>query len=237
MSEHRRWRPGFRGLARPAWLHRPHWTRLEWTVWLSFATMAIAVFGAVIALTALHAANHRADQKQAQANAAVGAATSANASLSKAGLPTIQVPTSAAAPTATVTVTGAQGANGSTGPGPSDAQVAAAVESYCSSHLCSTPPSSSDVASAVAAYCAAHSSCQGATGAKGDAGQNASTDQIAAAVQNYCSANNGCQGPTGPQGDPGPGGATGPEIPSFTFTDELGVTYVCNAPNYQCEPQ
>lgn len=221
----------------PAHLSNPRRPRAE--IIAICAATGVIVLGILIALLYLGYRGQQAEihAKSAQVNAAVGAATSANASLSAAGLPTVPVPTSAAAPTATVTVSGPQGDQGSAGPGPSTAQVSAAVAAYCESHACSTPPSSSDVASAVAAYCAAHNACQGATGStgpQGAAGQNATTDQIAAAVQNYCAANNSCQGPTGAQGPPG---ATGPEIPSFTFTDELGITYTCSAPDYQCQPQ
>jgi hypothetical protein len=183
--------------------------------------------------------------EKAKVYAAVGAATSANASLSAANLPTIPINTSAAAPTATVTISGPQG---DTGPGPSDAQVALAITGYCQNHTCGTPPTAQDVAAAVVAYCVSHGGCAGPAGAAGPSGsvgpsgasgQDASPQQIAAAVQSYCSANNGCQGPTGTTGPTGPAGPTGPEIPSFTFTvpgtrPGQSTTYVCQAPTYQC---
>lgn len=237
MGEHRQWRQGLRRINRPGWLHPPRWTRIQWLVWTVFAVAALSMFALTLAIIAVIQSNHRVDVKTAQVNAAVGAATSANASLSAAGLPTVQVPTSAAAPTATVTITGPQGSAGNTGPGPTDAQVAAAVVAFCEFHSCSSPPTSSDVASAVAAYCASHSGCVGPAGPQGASGKDATTDQIAASVQAYCAANNACQGPAGVQGPPG---ATGPEIPSFTFTihGALGdTTYICSAPDYQCQAQ
>lgn len=224
----------------PDRLRRPHWTRAEWVAWSSFVIASLAIIIAVfLFFWGIHKDHQRA-VAQSHANAAVGAVSTANARLSDHGIPTVEVPTSAAAPTATVTVSGPQGDTGSSGPGPSEAQVAAAVASYCGSHTCSEPPSSSDVAEAVAGYCAAHAGCIGAPGPQGAAGQNATTDQIATAVQAYCSANNSCQGPTGGQGPPGGQGATGPMIPSFTFTvpGVLGpTTYVCSAPDYQCVAQ
>lgn len=225
---------------RPHW---PDWTRAERLAWISFAAFAVSAFAVTLSLIALHESNHRADVNQAKANAGVGAATSANAALSAAGLPTVAIPSSAAAPTATVTLTGAQGPSGINGSGPSAAEVSAAVTLYCDTHACGTPPTAADIAAAIVVYCQAHAGCVGATGpqgAQGPAGQNASADQIAAAVVNYCQANNACQGPTGADGGAGPVGPQGPEIPSFTFTDEFGVKYVCSPPDqgtqYECTP-
>ena len=100
--------------------------------------------------------------------------------------------------------------------GPTDAQVAAAVASYCTTNGRCDPksPSAAQVALAVSEYCSTRGECQGpdgndgndgATGATGPAGQNATPEQIMSAVQQYCS-DGRCRGP---QGETGIAGANG----------------------------
>lgn len=80
-----------------------------------------------------------------------------------------------------------QGAAGPPGPGPTDAQVLAAVAAY----LKANPPA------------------PGPAGTPGKDGAAPSTDQIAAAVARYLTANPPAAGPPGPAGAAGPAGATG----------------------------
>jgi len=85
-----------------------------------------------------------------------------------------------------------QGAAGPPGPGPSDAQIAAAVAEY----LKANPPAS------------------GPAGAPGKDGAPASTEQIAAAAARYLAANPPAAGPPGPAGEAGPAGPTGDAGPA-----------------------
>jgi hypothetical protein len=100
-----------------------------------------------------------------------------------------------------------QGDAGPPGPGPTDAQVLAAVAAY----LKANPPAAGPPGPA------------GAAGPAGKDGATPSTDQIAAAVARYLAANPpaagpagaaGATGPSGPTGDPGPAGPAGASGPA-----------------------
>jgi hypothetical protein len=133
--------------------------------------------------------------------------------------------------------TGATGATGHVGPGPTPAQVAAAVTQWCNTTgKCSAPgPTAAQVAAAVAQYCNARGQCtstptpgppgpsgkpgtngkpgeDGKNGAKGEQGDPPTSDQIAAAVISYCANQPGgsCVGETGPAGPTGASGPAGP---------------------------
>lgn len=108
---------------------------------------------------------------------------------------------------------GLQGPQGEPGPPPSNSQVRAAVQRYCSAGVCRGPaPTAAQVAQAVMRYCNANGQCRGPQGPEGDEGPQGpegvagsegpqgpppSADQIGAAVNNYCAEHNNCQGPPG----------------------------------------
>lgn len=116
---------------------------------------------------------------------------------------------------------GSQGVQGAPGPGPSSAQVAAAVASYCEGGRCDgRGPSVAQVAQAVASYCNAKGECrgpvgvagkdstvagpQGVQGPQGVPGESATAEQVAAAVTTYCGQDSSpCQGKAGAPGQPG----------------------------------
>lgn len=112
-----------------------------------------------------------------------------------------------------------QGAAGPPGPGPSDAQVLAAVTLYLQAHPLPTapPPSAAVIAAAVADYLKANPPAAGKDGAPGAA---ASSAQVADAVAAYLAAHPPAAGPTGPQGpagvqgEPGAVGPSGPAGPA-----------------------
>lgn len=106
-------------------------------------------------------------------------------------------------------IMGQKGADGQSIP-PTEAQISAAVVSYCTTNNRCDPlaPSAEQVATAVADYCSIRNSCQGTTGATGSSGQNATSEQVMAAVQTYC-ADGRCVGPTGAAGITGTNGTNG----------------------------
>lgn len=126
---------------------------------------------------------------------------------------------------------GPPGSVGPQGPGPSDAQVQAAVQTYLSVHpIAGLPPTQDQVAAVVAVYMAQHPPAAGSpgstgavgatgpSGAVGAAGAGPSDAQIAAAVAVWESAHPvvAPSGPAGPSGPPGPSGVgqTGPQGPA-----------------------
>jgi hypothetical protein len=129
--------------------------------------------------------------------------------------------------TPSVSPSASEGPAGKQGPGPSNAQIAAAVEDYCALREgCAGVPSRAQVALAVQAFCAA-GACKGpsgrpgaagasgargaagASGASGAPGSGPTSDQVASAVAAYCAAHGDCTGPAGPKGDTGASGAAG----------------------------
>lgn len=108
--------------------------------------------------------------------------------------------------------TGPQGPQGEPGPGPSDAQVYAAVAAYLAANpVTADGPSSAEIAAAVANYLA-------------DYPPGPTPEQVSAAVAAYLTehppaagadgadgtnGSDGAPGPQGPQGEPGPPGETG----------------------------
>lgn len=104
----------------------------------------------------------------------------------------------------------AQGERGRRGPGPTQAQVAAAVAAYCAGGECAGPgPTPEQVAAAVEAYCA-DDRCRGEQGDEGQAAEGPSPDDIADAVAAYCAQRDQCRGPRGEQGAVGAEGERGP---------------------------
>ncbi len=143
-------------------------------------------------------------------------------------------------PTGPPPVSIVQGATGPAGPGPTDAQVAAAVAAYLILHPPAANVAPADVTAAVAAYLAQHPPAPGPP---------PSDAQVSSAVAAYMAAHpapSGPAGPTGPagvQGDPGPAGpagAPGSAPAGWTWTDPSGTTYDCAqdsqqpAPHYTC---
>lgn len=97
-----------------------------------------------------------------------------------------------------------QGPAGPAGPGPSDAQVAAAVAAYLQQHpIAGQPPTTDQIAAVVAVYLVQHPPAAGA------AGPGPSDTQIQAAVAVWENTHP-TTGPPGPSGPAGPSGAAGP---------------------------
>jgi hypothetical protein len=141
-----------------------------------------------------------------------------------------------------VVISGAAGPQGLQGPGPSDAQVQAAVDVYLGQHPPSGTVPTAVVDAAVTVYLTAHPPAPGPP---------PSDAQVAAAVAAYMAANPAPSGPPGPQGQPGVGqtgpagapgkdGAPGSPPAGWTWTDPSGTTYNCvpdgqtPAPHYTC---
>lgn len=186
--------------------------------------------------------------QQAQVDGLAGAVNSARAQIKGLGAtPVVPAPSQILK---TIVASGPSGPAGAQGPGPSDAQVQAAVAAYLSAHPV-PGVSSQQVASAVDAYFAA------SPPPSGPQGPGPSQQQIADAVASYMAANPAPSGPSGPAGSPGADGvgATGPQGPAgspgqngapgsppagWSYVDAAGVSYTCvpdnatPAPNYTC---
>lgn len=119
-------------------------------------------------------------------------------------------------------ILGATGRMGARGPGPTDGQVAAAVERYCNFHVCGRPPTVDQVVAGLKA-CSAGGGCRGQDGAAGRDAPPPTDEQISTAVEAYCATRNGCAGPTGLQGPPG--AAAGPF--TFSYQGPDGILHVC----------
>jgi len=136
---------------------------------------------------------------------------------------------------------GQQGEQGKPGPGPSPAQVRAAVASYCADGNCDgedgQDASPAQVAKAVAAYCNAQGECRGPSVADGSAGSDGATgpqgppptaSQVAAAVEEYCRDRDGCRGRSGSDGKDGKDGKDGTLVQSgaceFTGLGTIRIT-------------
>lgn len=132
---------------------------------------------------------------------------------------------------------------GERGPGPTEAQVKAAVADYCAGDRCKPTVSRSQVAAAVADYCAGGlcqgkdgtnggpgadgtdgtSGTDGTDGADGAPGPGPTDEQIAAAVEAYC-ADGKCRGDKGEKGDPGADGSVTPG--DYTCPDGQWITAI-----------
>lgn len=249
-------------------------TRALWReplFWMAGALVltAFAVGGTWVA-SQLHAANRactKGDTRGPCIAAAQNAAgiASANARLTEHNLPPVPTPTSVpTVPTVTQTVTQAPVP-------PSQASIELAVAMYCARTTCGSGPTAAQVARAVSTYCTLNGKCQGpagksgvsgspgsigASGASGSNGTNGSDgasvtpDQVAQAVTNYCAAQSGgtCKGEPGTNGKDG---APGSPPADFTFTipgvaPALDTTYLCTpdtapdpgtTPHYTCKPE
>lgn len=245
-------------------------------VWVGLG-FVLAVVGLVawwvgsISSTANHNANDpcRPGDKRAGCVAAAqaqGVANQANGRLKENGLPPVPTPSSQV-PVPTVTVTASPVP-------PSQAAIEDAVAAYCEQTKCGSGPTAAQVAQAVASFCSIDGRCRGpagptgkngtgepgqagasgatgaagASGAAGTDGQNATSDQVAVAVADYCTAHGECagqqgsQGPSGENGGQGAAGQDGQPPVSWTYTDSLGMQHTCvrstdfqpSAPTYTC---
>lgn len=138
------------------------------------------------------------------------------------------------------------GPTGPAGPGPTDAQVQAAVDGYLMQHPPAGTVPASAITDAVDAYLTVNPPAPG---------PGPTQQQIASAVATYMAANpapagpagatgaDGSPGPAGPQGPAGADGAQGPDPAGWTWTDPAGVTYDCAqddqtpAPHYTCSAE
>lgn len=209
------------------------------------ATIQSVVIGVVVAalivvFLELHNRPTRAevDKANAKANGAVAAATSANGALSSAGLPTVSVPTSAAAPTATVTVTGANGAAGLAGRG-----IVAAEIQGSSLILTYNDGVMQNVGSVVGPVGSSGSNgSNGSNGAAGRGVQSVSIDGNGHMIVTYSDGSvvdvgqvvgaTGPAGVNGTSGTDGANGANGQGVGGFTFT----VPGVLGDTVYTCTP-
>jgi len=162
---------------------------------------------------------------QAQANSALASGVSQLRSQVR------QLGGTPAVPPPQVIISGLPGATGQQGPGPSDAQIAAAVAAYLVAHPV-PGVSAEQVAAAVKAQLLA------SPPPSGPAGPGPSDQQIADAVASYMAAN---PAPSGPAGKDGSNGADGSPPAGWSFEAD-GVTYDCvpdggtPAPHYTCPP-
>jgi hypothetical protein len=192
---------------------RRHW----WTVAVA-AVVAIVLAVMLVMLFQISAASRQLDdlrtQQTLQAKVVSDLSTNlagAQEQLKQHGIKPSQPP-----PAQIIAQAGPPGAVGPQGPGPSDAQVQAAVQAYLSAHpIAGQPPTQDQVAAVVAVYMAQHPPAAGSPGATGAVGPTGVTGpgpsdaQIAAAVAVWESAHP-VVAPSGPAGPSGPQGATGP---------------------------
>ena len=184
---------------------RDRWWHISLAV-LGVCTAALVAF----TIAKLHTASGQLD-RQGQSITALSSALSADeGQLRSHGLTPV-------APPAASLIAGPPGPAGATGPGPSDAQVAAAVAAYLALHpIQGQPPTQEQIAAVVAVYMLQHPAPSGSPGPTGAAGPGPSDAQIAAAVAVWETGHPTVapSGPAGPSGPSGPAGATGPAGPS-----------------------
>ncbi len=216
-----------------------------WTsVWL-LAVLAVLVL--VWMVTRLGAASDQLDAQRQQ----LGVQNTAIAQLA-AGLGTTEqqlkahgISPSAPPPASIIAQAGPPGPQGEQGPGPSDAQVQAAVDVYLGQHPPTGTVPAEVVDAAVTVYLTQHPPAPGPP---------PSDAQVAAAVAAYMAANpapSGAPGPSGSPGSSGQDGAPGPAGPAgapgsapagWSWTDPSGNQYSCApdgqtpAPHYTCTP-
>lgn len=235
---------------------------IRWTWYVAVVLAALIVAWLVVAVVHLsHEANasaHRLDTARSARTTLRGdldaqskALAQANRRLRHAGEPQVAVP-----PTTGPPISGPQGEPGPRGPGPSNAQIAQAVASYCAATgaCAGRGPTTAQVAAAVATYCTANGDCRGpqgdtgkpgrsVTGPKGEvgaAGPPPTSGQVADAVAAYCADGRcrGAQGEPGPAGPPGKDGTARPGsyacpdrqyVTGFTIAPDGAVTLACNS--------
>lgn len=108
---------------------------------------------------------------------------------------------------------GPPGPAGPAGPPPASAEIAFAVNSYCSGGRCGEGPSMTQVAMAVSTYCDSRGFCRGRTGPEGDPGAAGEPGTPGTPGENGASGKDGkdgAQGKEGSKGENGKDGAQGP---------------------------
>lgn len=232
--------------------------RLRRSAWpLTIAVLGFAIVAVFVFLLSLIGDQHDQSQRQQTAiDALAGGLSTAETQLKQHGIkPSVPPPSAIVSDAA-----GPSGPAGVQGPGPSQAQVNAAVDSYLAAnppsgsvpageiqtdvtaYLVAHPvqgqtPSDAQVATAVAAYLAIHPPPSGPSGPTGAAGAAGSPGAPG------LDGNPGPSGPTGPQGPPGQDGAPGAPPAGWGYVDPSGTTYVCtpasgpSSPWYSCAPQ
>lgn len=224
---------------------RRHWGRAV----IAVLFVAFAAF----TISKLYAASSQLDRQARVVSGLVSVANGAQEQLKQNGIQPSQP-----APSQIIAQAGPPGPQGSQGPGPSDAQIAAAVRAYLLANpIAGQAPTTEQVAAVVAVYLAQHPATAGPTGPSGPGPSDA---QIAAAVAAWQqghpavapsgpsgaagpSGPSGAPGPTGPsgapgasgasgaRGEPGPSGPSGPAGPApsgWVYVDRLGATHTCS---------
>lgn len=114
---------------------------------------------------------------------------------------------------------GGTGARGLRGPGPTRAQIDAAIRRCQAAGLCGRPPTAEEIDAAVS-RCAAEGRCRGPQGERGSDGVPPPPMDVAAAIARFCGPRDRC---------------FGPRVESFTFSfvDPTGArhTQTCTDPN------
>lgn len=171
-----------------------------WTVPRAVAVALFAVALVAVLVFVVYGYGQITELRVQQADAARAAQALSGQVVALGAKPVTSAPTPVTGPA------GASGAAGPQGPGPSQAQISAAVDSYFDAHPLPAGqlPPVSEVAGLVSSYLTANPPAPG---------KDATPAEIASAVVSYCTANDGCSGPQGEQGIPGKDGATGPPGP------------------------
>lgn len=182
-----------------------------WPILMAFFGLCFVLLGWFV-IDKLHAASDQLDGLRAQQTSMNKVVSDLSAGLSTANQQLQQHGIKPLAPPPQQIIE--QGAAGPPGPGPSDAQVLAAVTLYLEAHPLPSapPPSAQQISDAVAGFMKANPVPAGKDGSP------ATDAQVAAAVASYVAAHppaDGAPGPAGPTGPagtgvPGPAGPSGP---------------------------
>ncbi len=206
--------------------------RAKVRAWLPQLSAVVFILLVAAVLAKLWSQSGQLDRQQTAIDRLSGGLETTRAQLEQHGIKPVAPP-----PQELVT-----GAAGPPGPGPSDAQVAAAVDVYLAGHPPTASASTEQLTTVVAAYLTLHPPAPGAP---------ASDAQVATAVSAYMAAHPAPSGPPGPSGAPGVGetgpagppgqdGAAGSPPAGWSWTDPSGVTYDCApdgqqpGPHYTC---
>jgi hypothetical protein len=200
------------------------WDRNSRSV-LTVFTLVLAVFASIVALQ--NAGSKAVDVTQQKQIDALGTALDKqrDAGSAKGVAPVVPSSQEIKNNPTVISIPGKTGEPGKTGPGPSDAQVQAAVVNCFADKICKGPgPTASQVALAVSTYCNARNQCTpkpitpkpgkdgtpGVNGQNGTDGQNATDAQVIAAVASFCGADSQpCKGKDGTDGKNGTNGTDG----------------------------
>lgn len=103
------------------------------------------------------------------------------------------------------------------------------------------PPTAAEIAQAVEAYCSSRDQCRGVAGQAGAAGSRGADGSPGANGVQGAPGTDGVPGPTGPQGPAGPQGEAGPQGPagptcSEGFTPQVVTLQIQNAETGELQP-